>query len=97
MTRQAVKLAHLIARPFAASSIRSRDSDLDARARRGGGAPDRFERRVFPYLAMHKREHGIVTVHKFGNVRMDGMIRRSSPPTWCPATACTLSPRCSWA
>jgi len=74
MTRRAVKLTHLIAHPFPASPIRSRGGDLGARARRGGGAPDRFERRVFRYLATHRREHGIATVHKLGNVRVDGMV-----------------------
>ncbi len=77
MTRKvlgAVKIGDLIAAPFPVSPTKSRTADLDARLRRGGGVPGRFERQVFRYLSEHKQEHGIKSVSKLGNVLVDGTL-----------------------
>jgi hypothetical protein len=69
-----VKIADVIAAPFPVSPRSARKADLDARARRGGSAPGRFERQVFGYLRKHGREHGIAKVSKLGNVLVDGTL-----------------------
>ena len=74
MARRVVKIADLIAAPFPVSPRKARAPDLDARLRRGGGAPDRFERQVFRYLRTHGRQHEIASVSKLGNVLVDGTL-----------------------
>jgi hypothetical protein len=69
-----VKIADLITTPFPVSPKKARAADLDARSRRGGGAPGQFERQVFRYLKAHSSEQGIKKVSKLGNVLVDGTL-----------------------
>jgi hypothetical protein len=65
-----VKIGDVITTPFPVS----RAADLDARSRRGGGAPGQFERQVFRYLKAHSSEQGIKKVSKLGNVLIDSTL-----------------------
>lgn len=74
MTKHAMQIAELVATPFPLSPIKARLPDRNAHPRRGGGAPDRFERQVFRYLRTRGRQHGVATVAKLGNLLVDGTL-----------------------